>query len=124
MRVIVKTGNTGDFFDRARAAARKADRGEPFDPPTMTLSFGDPDQMFALLTESRRRLMHEIMQTPKSLQELSAILNRPRSSVTRDVRLLEETGLVISERRPNPGHGVYKVVRAIAPKIDLVASLA
>ena len=40
----------------------------------------------------------------------------PRSSITKDVRLLEQTGCVVSERRPNSGHGVYKVVRAIGPE--------
>ncbi len=123
MRVIVKTGGTEDFFKRARKAARKADQGEVFDTPTMTLSFGDPDRMFSVLSDTRRRLMHEIMAAPKSLNDLAITLNRPRSSVTKDVRLLEETGLVISERVPNPGHGVYKVVKAIAPRIELVASL-
>ena len=124
MRVTVKTGDVDDFFARARQAARKADQNETFDVPSMTFSFGDPEQMFAVLSETRRRLMHEIMQTPKSLQDLAVALNRPRSSVTKDVRLLEQTGLVVSERRPNPGHGVYKMVRAVAPRIDLVASLA
>lgn len=124
MRVMVKTGGTDDFFNRARAAAQKADQGQTFDSPTITLSFGDPDHLFSVLSETRRRLMHEVMQTPKSLQELAVALNRPRSSVTKDVRLLEQSGLVVSERRRNPGHGIFKVVRAIAPQIDLVASLA
>lgn len=124
MRVIVKTGNADDFFSRAGDAAKKADGGVSFDTPTMTFSFGDPDQMFAVLSEARRHLMQAVMQTPKSLQELSACLHRPRSSVTKDVRLLENAGLIISERRANPGHGIHKVVRAVAPRIDLVASLA
>lgn len=123
MRVIVKTGDTDDFFKRARKAARKADQGEAFDTPTMTLSFGNPDRMFSVLSDTRRRLMHEIMRAPKSLNDLAITLNRPRSSVTKDVRLLEEAGLVVSERVPNPGHGVYKQVKAIAPRIELVASL-
>ena len=123
MRVMVRTGDADEFFKRARVAARKADTGDKFDQPTMTLSFGEPERMFTVLSESRRRLMREVMQTPQSLQALAATLNRPRSSVTKDVRLLEQTGLLISERKTNPGHGVFKMVRAVASRIDLVASL-
>jgi hypothetical protein len=42
---------------------------------------------------------------------------------TKDVGLLEKMGLVVSERQTNPGHGIQKVVRSIAPKIEMVATL-
>jgi hypothetical protein len=50
-------------------------------------------------------------------------MNRNGSAITKDVGLLEELGLLVSECETNPGHGIQKVVRAVAPKIELVATL-
>jgi predicted transcriptional regulator len=121
-KVIVRTGEVAGFFDRAREAARRADRGEAFEE-TVTLTFEDPQQLFTVLSAGRRQLMLEVLQAPRTIGELSERLHRNRSAITKDVQLLEKLGLVISERQANPGHGIQKLVRSIAPKIEMVATL-
>jgi hypothetical protein len=46
-----------------------------------------------------------------------------RSAITKDVGLLEKFGLIVSNREANPGHGIQKMVRTVAPKIELMATL-
>ena len=89
----------------------------------VTLSFEDPQHMFTMLSYARRRLMLEVIHEPKTINELSKRLHRNRSTVTKDVRLLERAGLLVSQRQADPGHGIQKVVRSVAPKIEMVATL-
>ena len=121
-KVVIRTDDVAGFFARANDAARRADRGEAFDGK-VTLSFEDPQKMFAVLSEGRRRLMLEVMHEPMTINELTHRLRRNRSSITKDVGLLEKMGLIVSQREANPGHGIQKVVRSIAPKIEMVATL-
>ena len=121
-KVIVRTDDVDGFFARAKDAARRADRGQPFDGK-ITLAFEDPQRMFTVLSEARRRLMLEVMHEPKTINELTQRLHRNRSAITKDVGLLEKVGLLVSQRLANPGHGIQKVVRSIAPKIEMVVTL-
>jgi len=121
-KVIVRTDDATGFFARAREAARLADRGEAFEEK-VTLTFEDPQRLFTVLSAGRRQLMLEVLQAPKTIAELSERLHRNRSAITKDVQLLEKFGLLISERQANPGHGIRKLVRSIAPKIEMVATL-
>lgn len=121
-KVVIRTGGVNAFFARAKEAAHRADRGQVFEG-TVTLAFEDSQRMFAVLSETRRRLMLEVMREPQTINELTQRLNRNRSAITKDVDLLEKIGLVVSQRQVNPGHGIQKVVRSIAPKIEMVATL-
>ncbi len=121
-RIVIRTDDAAGFFSRAKDAARKADQGEAFEGK-LTLSFEDPQQMFTVLSEARRRLMLEVMHEPRTINELSHRLHRNRSAITKDVGLLEKMGLLVSQRQSNPGHGIQKVVRSVAPKIEMVATL-
>ncbi len=122
-KILIRTDDVAGFFARAGEAARKADQGEAFDDK-LTLSFEDPQQMFSVLSEARRRLMLEVMHQPRTINELSDRLHRNRSSITKDVGLLEKLGLLVSQRQANPaGHGIQKIVRSVAPKIEMVATL-
>jgi len=121
-KVVVRTDSVSGFFARAKDAARRADQGESFDG-RVTLSFEDPQRMFAVLSQARRRLLQEIMHEPRTISQLSARLHRNRSAITKDVGMLEKLGLIVSSREANPGHGLQKVVRAVAPKIEMVATL-
>lgn len=121
-KVVIRTDDLDGFFARAKDAARRADQSQVFEEK-ITLSFEDPQRMFSVLSETRRRLMSEVMREPRTIKELTTRLHRNRSSVTKDVGMLEKMGLVVSSRQPNPGHGFQKVVQSIAPKIDMVATL-
>ena len=121
-KIVIRTDDVTSFFLRAKDAARRADQGGVFEGK-LTLSFEDPQKMFTVLSKSRRRLMLEVMHEPRTINELSHRLHRNRSSITKDVGLLEKIGLLVSLRQVNPGHGIQKVVRSVAPKIEMVATL-
>ena len=121
-KVVIRTDDLDGFFARAKDAARRADQAQKFEEK-VTLSFEDPQRMFAVLSQTRRRLMSEVMHEPRTIKELTARLHRNRSSVTKDVGMLEKMGLIISSRQPNPGHGFQKVVQSVASKIEMVATL-
>jgi len=121
-KVVVRTDEVAGFFARAKNAAKRADQGQSFGGQ-VTLSFEDPQRMFAVLSEARRQLMMEVMREPKTISQLTTRLHRNRSAITKDVGMLEGLGLLVSEREANPGHGIQKLVRAVAPKIELVATL-
>ena len=119
-RVVIRTADEAAFFAAAREAARRADRGEPFDG-TITLSFEDPRRMLDVLTKNRQALVREVMRQPDTIPDLAKRLGRDRISVSKDVSLLEKVGVVRSERVPNPGHGIHKLVRPVARRVELVS---
>ena len=70
-RVIVRTGTAESFFRPARSAARRADEGETFDG-AITLSFEDPQQMFAVLSAARRELVRAVIGKPMTVADSRA----------------------------------------------------
>ena len=90
-KVVVRSGTVKGFFERARAAARRADRGGEF-PRTITLSFEDPQQMFSVLSASRRQLVRAVMAKPMTVAELTRALRRDRTAVATDWRLQHQRG--------------------------------
>jgi predicted transcriptional regulator len=86
---MIRTDQVEGFFDRARKAAQKADRGESF-KRTAIFSFEDPQDMFTVLSKSRRRLLLEVMNELKAMTQLTLKLHRERSAIAKDVGLLEK----------------------------------
>ena len=121
-KIRIQTESIDAFFNRARKVAQRADQGK-FIKKQVTLSFEDPQAMLSVLSDARQKLMKQVLREPVTISDLASRLKRHRSAISKDVGLLERLGLVVAERHNNPGHGVQKLVRATAPKIELVATL-
>ena len=121
-KIVIRTDTVDGFSSARRTRPAKPIRRRLVDDK-VTLSFEDPQRMFTVLPDARRRLVSEVMREPQTIKELTGRLHRNRSAVTKDVGMLEKIGLIVSSRQSNPGHGFQKVVRSIAPKIEMVATL-
>ena len=81
------------------------------------------EDLLGLLTAKRVLVLKQLKETPSSISMLARKLNRDRSAVTRDVRMLERFGVVQVTEKPLPGHGKQKWVTPLAGEIKLTAVL-
>ncbi|MFP3565479.1 HTH domain-containing protein [Paraburkholderia sp. SIMBA_030] len=121
-KVHVGTGSEAEFFARGKRIARAADRGEAI-PETRIITFEDPADVAQLLTQARIGVFRSVKAEPASITAIATRLHRDRSAVKRDVDALCEAGLVAVEAVPNAGHGMHKIVRAVAARVDLRVSI-
>lgn len=73
----------------------------------ISLHLGNPEHHDRILKigksisiPARLEILDILKNTPRSLQEISALLNLPLSSVALHIKVLEEAGLVITENQP------------------------
>ncbi len=122
----MKTKIFADGFEghvrRSLARAAKFDRGEPVEAERI-LNFADPLHMMQCLTAERLRMFQAVRAKRLSVSALAEELGRNRGSVTRDVKVLKEFGLVRLREEVNPGHGVVKIVEPVAARVELRSEL-
>lgn len=121
--LILKTGDTAEFFRRGRELAQLADQGRPL-PQGNVVSFADAADMLKLLTVARLALFRSIKDQPGSISAIALRLQRDRGAVKRDVDALARAGLLQVEQGESAGHGRMKEVRVTAQHFKLEASLA
>lgn len=120
--VKVGVGTVEEFFERSLDRARKLDRGERL-TPEMRLTFEDPADLVRATTLKRVEIIHTVRKHSAAVSELARLLHRDRAAVDRDVKVLESLGLVKTDWETNPGHGRRKIVRPLAAKYELVATI-
>ena len=121
-KVKVGTGTVEEFFERSLNRARKLDRGERL-IPEMRLTFEDPADLIRAMTLKRVELIHTVRKHSAGVSEIAKLLHRDRAAVDRDVKVLESLGLLKTDWETNPGHGRRKIVRPLADKYELVATI-
>ena len=120
--VKVGVGTVEEFFERSLNRARKLDRGERL-TPELRLTFEDPADLIRATTLKRVEIIHTVRKHSAAVSEIAILLHRDRAAVDRDVKVLESLGLVKTDWETNPGHGRRKIVRPLAGKYELVATI-
>lgn len=116
------TGSAEAYFERSLNRARKLDRGEKL-PAEMRLTFEDPEDLLRALTAQRVRVLRAVRKKPAAVSDLALVLKRDRTAVKRDVKVLASLGLLKTHLESNPGHGRRKIVRPLASRYELVATI-
>ena len=117
MRTIVTVEGFDAMIERKLERARKLDKREHV-PAERRITFDAPEDMAAFLTANRVTLLKAAIEKPRSVTELAEALHRNRTAVSRDVRALQEKGMLKLRKQPNPGHGQMQVVHAAAKRFD------
>ena len=121
--VKLETGTLDEYVQRSMDRAKKLDRGEKL-PAEVRIAFEDPADLLRVLSPERLRVLRTIRtRTKPTVSGLAVILKRDRRAVSRDVKLLEELGLLRTRDEANPGHGVRTVVEPLAEKYHLEATV-
>jgi predicted transcriptional regulator len=110
--VHVKTETMDDFFNRGKSLAKRLDKGEKVTSQRI-VSFEDPEDLIKFLTQNKRALLAAIRKKPKSISSLANELHRSRSSIDKDIQMLEAIGIVESEYVSNPGHGRCRLIKTV-----------
>jgi predicted transcriptional regulator len=110
--VHVKTETMSDFLNRGKSLAKQLDKGEKLTSQRI-VSFEDPEDLIKFLTQTKRALLAAIRKKPKSISSLANELHRSRSSIDKDIQMLEAIGIVESEYVSNPGHGRCRLIKTV-----------
>ncbi len=122
MKTIIGVTSFEDLMQRSLDRAKKRASGEGV-PPERRIMFERPEDMVSLMTPHRMRIYREVKERPLSVTDLAKALDRNRSAVSRDVKVLRERRLVKLTSTVNPGHGRVTLVSARAKRVELRAEL-
>jgi predicted transcriptional regulator len=117
-RAQIRIEHEDAFFDRVRARAIAADRGEAI-APSHVIAFEDLETFLRVLNANRVGLLRELKGTPASLSDLARRLKRGQVAVNRDVRALERAGVLSITEKTVPRHGRKKWITPLVREVQL-----
>ncbi len=122
-KVKVTADGVEGFFRRAKAEAKKLDRGHAIEAG-IVVNCAKAEDMAQCLSAERLRLLREVKsRRSMPVGDLAAKLKRNRRAVDRDLGLLEGAGLLKLSYQSNPGHGKLKLVSPVARQYTLTATV-
>jgi predicted transcriptional regulator len=120
--VAVHTDGLKGMKSRSLRTARAMDAGRRV-RRSGSVTFESPIEMARVFTVGRLQVYGAVKAQPIALPVLAKKLHRDSSAVARDVKTLEQYGIVRTELKPNPGHGKVKMVEAAASSIRFVTTI-
>jgi predicted transcriptional regulator len=121
MKTTIHTDGFEGWAKRAKATAKKLDRGERV-AASRTFTFESPLDMLKVLTAERMRLCIVAREKPYSVTALATALKRDPKSVRRDVSELQKYGVLRTREEINPGHGRLTIVEPVAKHFEFRAT--
>jgi predicted transcriptional regulator len=117
--------STKDVIDRVgrRLAERRQGRRPVED--VAYVSFESLDALLAVLTPRRNEILQTVITHGRfdSIDALAQRLYRDRAAVSRDLKVLSESGLVFVKQAVLPGHGRRSEISVIAKQLNLEVTL-
>ena len=100
--VIIKVESQKEFFNRQKNIFKDLDRGM-LPKQESSYSFQNIEDYIKTLTPKRLELLSVIRhKKPKSMYELSKMVNRDFKNVSEDIHILKEVGLIEIEEKDIP----------------------
>ena len=100
--VIIKVESQEEFFDRQKRVFKDVDKGI-LPKERFSYSFQNLSDYKKILTPKRLELLSIIRhKKPKSIYELSKMINRDFKNVSEDINILKEVGLIEIEKKDTP----------------------
>ncbi|NOY72018.1 MAG: HTH domain-containing protein [Gammaproteobacteria bacterium] len=109
----LKAGTTKDFFASARETAREIDENRAV--TQKDIIWIEADTMLELLKINTTDVIKTIRNASRiTYTELEKNTGRSRASLNKDIRVLEQVGIVRVQSEKNAGHGQHKVVEIVS----------
>jgi len=124
MNVELKAGSITDFFASARETAKEIDEGRKV--TKKNIIWVDPFDLMAILKPERTKLVKYLRKKGSVFfSELMSEMQRTPVSLNNDLKIISKYQLVKISTKPNPGHGVHKVIEPTfgAGKIEFKAEI-
>lgn len=100
--IIIKVESQKEFFDRQKKIFKDLDKGI-FPKKTSSYSFERLEDYKKTITQKRLELLSVIKhKKPKSIYQLSKMVDRDFKNVSDDINILKEVGLIEIEKREIP----------------------
>lgn len=117
-KVVIESES--EFFARVRAKLADSRPGLAT-PECTTISFESIEALAAVLTPKRRELMTAVKarQGFDSIESLAETLKRDRGSVSKDLKILSNSGLLLLATVASPGHGRRTEIKRVASSVKL-----
>ena len=109
-------------YEKSLMVARALDQQSDLLPYALRYETSDFEEFIESMTNKRLSLLKIVMKKSMSIAELAEDTQRDRSSIRKDLSVLESLGLVGLREEKNPGHGVKKIVFSMASQIQIQGS--
>jgi len=109
----LRAGTTKDFFLSVRETAHEIDEGKKVTQKDVV--WIEPDMMLELLKINTTDVIKTIRSASRiTYTELQKNTGRSRAALNKDIRVLEQVGIVRVQSEKNAGHGQHKVVELVS----------
>jgi|SaaInlStandDraft_3_1057020.scaffolds.fasta_scaffold59693_2 predicted transcriptional regulator len=112
MSIELKTGGINEFFNSAKETANEIDSGKKVSKKNIV--WINTTDLVQILKPERTKIVTFLRGKKEVVfSDLEVEMGRTKASLNNDLKILQKYQLVNVFKRPNPGHGIHKVVSSM-----------
>ena len=112
MSIELKTGGINEFFNSAKETANESDSCKKVSKKNIV--WINTTDLVQILKPERTKIVTFLRGKKEVVfSDLEVEMGRTKASLNNDLKILQKYQLVNVFKRPNPGHGIHKVVSSM-----------